>query len=133
MIAIENPTRGISRMAVRVAQVDLSNYRDGSIRVVGLQDVFSLPQTSFAATTPPAWTPPSTRPCLGRQRVIEAPYFMLASTMDAGDLAVLSEDVAKMMTLNSVGQGVNSAYDIAVRDSAPTSDDAPISNEYNCS
>lgn len=133
VIAVEDPRRGIPRMAVRVANVDISNYREGRVRVSGVQDVFSLPQTSFSASATPSWTPPNTKPCVGRQRVVEAPYFMLVSAMSAADLDYLSEDAAKIATFNSAGQPLNTAYYIAVRDSAPTSDDAPISNEYICS
>lgn len=132
VILIEDRTRGITRTAVRVGKIDVSNYRDGSIKVSALQDIFSMPEKSFTTPVPPTWEPPSTRPCVSDQKVFEMPYFMLVRGMSAADLAYTSDDTGFIATLARSGPGVNAGYSIAVRQSAPTPDDDPTSTDYFC-
>lgn len=132
VILIEDRTRGITRTAVRVGKIDVSNYRDGAIKVSALQDIFSMPEKSFTVPVPPTWEPPSAKPCVSDQKVFEMPYFMLVRGMSAADLAYLSEDTGFVATVARQGSGVNAGYSIAVRQSAPTGDDDPTSTDYIC-
>lgn len=132
VILIEDRTRGITRTAVRVGKIDVSNYRDGAIKVSALQDIFSMPEKSFTVPVLSTWEPPSANPCVSDQKVFEMPYFMLVRGMSAAELAYSSEDSGFLATVARQGSGVNAGYTIAVRQSAPTSDDDPTSTDYIC-
>lgn len=132
VFAIRDPKRGIPTIAVRVGRVDDGTLTDGKISLTVVQDVFSLPSATMAADVPPAWTPPSSKPCIDQQRVIEAPYFLLARNMPKADLDYVGEDSGYIATLNSRGQPLNQSHVIAVRPDAPTPDDAPMDDSYVC-
>lgn len=132
VIAIRDPKRGIPKMAVRVGRVEDGTLLDGKITLTVIQDVFSLPETAMSADVPSTWVPPNTKPCIDQQRVIEAPYFLLARTMTKADFDYISEDSGYIATFNSRGQPLNQGYKIAVRPDAPTSDDNPTDDSYVC-
>lgn len=132
VFAIQDPKRGIPKMAVRVGRVDDGTLTDGKITLTVVQDVFSFPTTTMSADVPSTWTPPSTKPCIDQQRVIEAPYFLMARNMTPAELDYVSPDGGYITTLNSRGQPLNQSYMIAVRPDAPTPDDAPMDNSYVC-
>lgn len=132
VIMIEDRTRGITRTAVRVGKIDVSNYRDGAIKVSALQDIFSMPEKSFTVPVLSTWEPPSANPCVSDQKVFEMPYFMLVRGMSAAELAYSSEESGFLATVARQGSGVNAGYTVAVRQSAPTSDDDPTSTDYIC-
>ena len=133
VVVIEDIKRNIKRTAVRVGNVDVSNYREGKIKVVAVQDVFSLPSTTYAAAVPPSWVAPVSKPCISDQKVFEMPYFMIARSLSAADLAYITDDTGYLATMSAQGQPMNLGYRIAVRDSAPTAEDTPTTAEYYCS
>lgn len=133
VIAVEDLKRGVPRMALRVGTVDNSNYRQGTIKIAAVQDIFSTPATSFSAVVPPTWQGPSNRPCIGSQKAFEVPYFMLARSMTPSELDYVLDDVGYLATMSSVGSNpMNAGYEIHVRESAPTPDDEAQSNDYIC-
>lgn len=133
VVVIRDVKRNIQRTAVRVGNVDVSAYREGKIKVVAVQDVFSLPSASYAASVPHSWIAPERKPCIAEQKVFEMPYFMLARSLTSSELAAVPEDSGYLATASAQGQAMNLGYRIVVRDSAPTSDDAQASSEYICS
>lgn len=132
VIAIEDASRGIPKMPVRVGRVEDGTITDGRITLTVVQDVFGLPSTSFATDVPSTWTPPNTTPCIDEQEVFEAPYFLMASRMTPADLDYVTPDAGYLVALNSQGQSLNQGFNIAVRESAPTSDDNPPDTSYFC-
>ena len=132
VLAIQDPKRGIPKMAVRVGRVEDGTLLDGKITLTVVQDVFTLPVTTMAADVPSTWVPPNTTPCIDQQRVFEAPYFLMVRTMSKADLDYVGPDSGYIATLNSRGQPLNQGYKIAVRPDAPTSDDNPPNDSYVC-
>ena len=127
---IEDQSRLIPDMVLRVAHVEDGTLLDGKITITAVQDVFSLPSTTFTGSEPPRWTPQNSNACVGRHEVFEAPYFLLARLMPAADFAAVTDTSAYLGTLVEQGQPSNVSYDIAVRDSAPGPDDVPTSGSY---
>lgn len=127
---IEDQSRLIPDMVLRVAHVEDGTLLDGKITITAVQDVFSLPSTTFTGSEPPRWTPQNSNACVGRHEVFEAPYFLLARLMPAADFAAVTDTSAYIGTLVEQGQPSNVSYDIAVRDSAPGPDDVPTSGSY---
>lgn len=132
VIRIRDLSRNIPDMAVRIAQVAEGGLVNGKIQCIGVQDVFAMPATALTGQQPSAWTPPNFDPCLGQMRLIEIPYFTLVKYMTPADFAALTPGSARLGVLVAEGQGLNTGYDIAVRDGAPTSDDASLGSTYYC-
>lgn len=132
VFAIQDPKRGIPKMAVRVGRVEDGTLLDGKITLTVVQDVFTLPATTMAADVPSTWVPPNTTPCIDQQRVFEAPYFLMVRTMTKADLDYVGQDSGYIATLNSRGQPLNQGHKIAVRPDAPTVDDNPADDSYTC-
>lgn len=132
VLAIQDPKRGVPKMAVRVGRVEDGTLLDGKITLTVVQDVFTLPATTMAADVPSTWVPPNNTPCVDQQRVFEAPYFLVVRTMSKADLDYVGPDSGYIATLNSRGQPLNQGYKIAVRPDAPTSDDNPPNDSYVC-
>lgn len=132
VFAIQDPKRGIPKMAVRVGRVEDGTLLDGKITLTVVQDVFTLPATTMAADVPSTWVPPNNTPCIDQQRVFEAPYFLMVRTMSKADLDYVGQDSGYIATLNSRGQPLNQGHKIAVRPDAPTVDDNPADDSYTC-
>lgn len=132
VIAIQDPKRGIQKMAVRVGAVEDGTIKDGRITITVAQDVFSLPATPITAEVPSTWVPPDNTPCMAEQQVMEVPYFILASTMSKADLDYMSPDGGYIGALSAQGKATNQGFQVALRSGAPTSDDNPPDNRYVC-
>jgi hypothetical protein len=132
VIAIEDAKRGIPKTAVRVLRIEGSGITSGKVTITAVQDVFALPYEGFAAEVATTWTPPNTRPCIDQQAVFEIPYFLLARNLSPADMSFLDENAGYIGALSSQGQPMNMGYRLAVRNSAPTPDDAPADASYNC-
>nr|DAW21678.1 MAG TPA: tail protein [Caudoviricetes sp.] len=129
---IRDVVRNIPDMAVRVATVSEGGLVNGKITVECVQDIFSMPSTAITAAQGSLWTPPATDPCLGRTQVIEIPYFLLAQGMTPAEFSALTPQSARLGVLVAEGQGLNTGYNILVRDGAPTAEDASAGSAYYC-
>lgn len=132
VFALQDPKRGIPKMAVRVGRVEDGTLVDGRITLTVIQDVFSLPETPMTAEVPSTWVPPNTTPCIDQQLVMEAPYFVLAGRMTKADLDYMTPDSGYIAAINSRGQPLNQGFRLAVRTGAPTVDDNPPDSSYVC-
>lgn len=132
LIRIQDVSRGIPPTVLRVGKVEDGTLTNGVMTVSAAQDTFSMPSTSFISPQPPVWEPPVTIPCSGRQTVVEMPYFLLAGTLGASELASLTEDSAFIGTLVERGSGINVGYDIAVRTGLPEVEDWPPTDDTFC-
>lgn len=132
VIRIQDPTRNVPDMVVRVARIEDGNAANGAITLTVVQDVFTLPRATFVESQPNTWAPPDFQPCIGRHQVFEAPYFMLSRVLPRADAAAIDAASAYLTTVVEQGQAMNSAYDIAVRHGASTGDDAPTNTQAYC-
>jgi hypothetical protein len=82
---------GIDTMICRVFGVNTGSLKDGTVTINFTQDVFTLPQTTYISSQPPQWTEPVVDPiAVVNQRLVETPYWDIARTFSAGDLAAVS-------------------------------------------
>lgn len=126
VMRIQDVARKIPDMVVRVATMKDGILTDGKISMDVVQDVFSFPATSYVQGQPNTWAPPSNTPCIGEHEVFEAPFVVLRRRMSNADFAFLDDSSAYLATVADQGQTANVGYKVAVRDSAPTSDDIPL-------
>lgn len=133
VLRIEDRTRGIPPMVVRVGKVRNGSLLDGRTTLEVVQDVFGLPATAFAGQVPDITVPVDTRPCTDEQRAFEVPYFLLAQRLSAADLDYVRDDGGYVGAMASKGKAINAGVKMATRDSAPTPDDTPPDDSYICS
>lgn len=132
VIAFADPKRGIPKMALRIGRVRDGTLTDGRVTIDAVQDVFSLPETSFAVDVPNTYTPPDTTPCVSEQRAFEVPYFILARRLSAPELDYLTENSGYFAAVAAKGKETSQGVQLAVRESAPTPDDEPLDDSYIC-
>lgn len=132
VIRIQDPTRNIPDMAVRVARIEDGTLTSGRMTVTVVQDVFTLPKTTFVQEQPNTWIPPDFLPCIGRHEVFEAPYFLLNRTMTQAEFQYVDDSSAYIGIVAEKGQPMNADYKIAVRDGGSTAEDVPTNTQAYC-
>lgn len=132
VIRIRDVKRGIPDMAVRIGRYEDGTFQDGRIKVQAIQDVFSLPASSFTSNQSGGWAPPSTNPCEGRHRVFEMPYGLAARLMTPANFQALTGTGALLACAMEEGQSLNTSYNIAVKQGAKDSSENPPNNSYFC-
>jgi hypothetical protein len=107
---LQAPKRGISDMVCRVAEIDRGTLQSGAIRLVAVQDVFSMPSTAYVLGQPPV-PPASQEPkAIQHQVLFEAPYVELAGSLSQADLAAMDADAGYIVAAASrPGAGVGYA------------------------
>lgn len=74
-IRISVPSRSLNDIVVRLGEIDYGALDRGIISAVAIEDVFSLPETSFTAIPENTWTPPSRQAVPATAtRLVEASY-----------------------------------------------------------
>ena len=109
-VVLDWPDYGVSGLVMRVAMIEFGSPTDTTVKVMLVQDVFSLGTATYAAPAATEWVSPVSDPLPATNRVLlEAPYYALVRAF--GD-----EEVAdKMATLPSLGVVMSAA-------ARPTSD-----------
>lgn len=130
-IRIRDAKRGIPETVVRVGRVDDGNLNNGDIKITAIQDVFSLPATSYSEPVLNTWAPPKATGCLDVHRAFELPYFMIVHNTTPANLAYIDPAAGYIGTVVAEGQPMNVGYKIAVRDTPPTPDDYPVDGSAN--
>lgn len=90
---ISVPTRGIDSMILRIGNIEDSPITDGTMTISAIQDVFTLPETSFVTPQPSFWTPTDRSPRIIEDRLLtELTYRDLAENSPAGELSAMEDD-----------------------------------------
>lgn len=125
VIRIRDVERGIGDIALRIGKIEDGTLQKGAITITAVQDVFSLPRTSFIGTEPPNWIKPDTRPILKNHRAFEVPYFLLVAGMTPADFAFLGNDAGFLGTVVEKPTDLALGYDLHVKPGEITEDDYP--------
>lgn len=81
------PKLGITTVIMRVVNVSTGTLENSLITVDAVEDVFGLPNGSYASNQGNEWTPPNTETGASTLRkFIEATYYDIATTMTTADL-----------------------------------------------
>lgn len=114
---ISVPSRGIASMVLRAGKISDTTLTDGSITIDAVQDVFSMPTTSYTGVVESAWTPPpDVLPAIDTRLISEATYLDLVATMAAADFAALTPETS--IILAQAEQPVSTALDYVVQTAA---------------
>ncbi len=99
-VRLSAPEYGVADMVVVLGDIDYGSLKDGRIKMKVVEDVYSMPETSYVAAQqshpPPLYPAPVAAPA---QRLIEAPYVEVVANLSAGDLAAFPEDSGVIMAM----------------------------------
>lgn len=112
---VSYPPRGLAGLVLRAGEVDDGNMLNGEITVSCVQDVFSLPLTSFVTPVENTWLPPSQNPVPAIAEMIEASYRDLYRRLDTADLENIDETTAQFATLAEAPGVTSLGYDLIDR------------------
>jgi hypothetical protein len=87
------PAWGITELVMRVARIAYGDTADGRVRIDAVQDVFALPQASYAATPSSGWTDPISAPApCPAQLAYEVPYWQIVQDV-VGEIPSILADI----------------------------------------
>jgi hypothetical protein len=135
LVRIKDPARNVGEVVLRVGSVNYGDNKNGTIKVVAIQDVFGIPARGLALIGPPTGggSPSTTRPCIGEHQVFELPYRWVYRELSAAEFNLVDADSAYLGAICDEGQALNTSYQLAVKSGAPASDENPPDGSYNCS
>jgi hypothetical protein len=113
---ISDPDSGIENVILRAGTKNGGTLADGTITIVGLQDVFGLPATSWVNSQTSTHTPVDTeaKPASER-RVFEASYRDLARNLTAADLEARPAEICTLGALAARPPGLTYNFELATR------------------
>lgn len=128
---LEWPPLGIGGIVMRIAAVDGGTLTDGAISIDAVEDVFGLPQASYTAPPPTGWVDPTPAPSAASpRRLIEAPYWDIARSLSAADLAYLDPTDCFLQTLAGRPAAGAINYELHSKTSSATSYEARGQGEF---
>lgn len=119
------------RLVMRPGEIDYGESADGVVRAECVEDVFSMPLTTYVEDPGPGGEVPDTEPKAGLFAAFEVPYTELVQGMPAADLAALPNDAGYVAAVATKPAGVPLNFDLHTRmapapfDYAATGDYAP--------
>lgn len=111
---LQVPKRGISDMVCRVADIDRGTLQSGAIRLVAVQDVFAMPETTYVVGQPPVPPPSQVPEPIEHQALMEAPYVELAGALGAAELSAMQADSGYVLAVG-VRPGNGQGYALLTR------------------
>lgn len=114
--ALSWPRRGVARMPVRILDLDEGTQTETAVVLTVGQDVAGMAAASYIQPSDSAWVEPDTKPKpVTVQRLQEASYRDLATTLGAPDLAALSPDVGYLTSIGVRPSSVAFGYTLQTR------------------
>lgn len=106
----------VSKMPLRVLEIDRGTASAGVITLTCAQDVYSMPSATYVVQQPPLWTTPNTTPePVPEQQLVEASYRELAANLSAADLAQVGATDGYVVALAGRPTSVAYNYDLWTR------------------
>ncbi|CAM5382308.1 hypothetical protein [Rhodanobacter lindaniclasticus] len=103
---LQLPSEGIADMVVVIGSVAHGTATKGNMKIVAVQNVYSMPSTVYVKPQDGLWAPPVTDAIPSpHQLALEAPYVELASSLSNADLAAFPTDAGYLLTAASMPPG----------------------------
>lgn len=97
---LQTPKRGIADMVCILGSKETGTLKSGAIKIAAVQDIYSLPGTSYVEVEVGVDTrPPQTPVPIALQRAFEAPYIEIAGNLSRADLAALPEETGYLLAV----------------------------------
>lgn len=89
------PKLGLDGVVFRILKISKGDLINGQITIDAIEDIFGMPTSSYVGQQPSGWVDPISdpKPALAI-RAMETPYWDIATTATAADLAFLEDDAA---------------------------------------
>lgn len=89
------PKLGIDGVVFRILKINKGDLINGQIKIEAIEDIFGMPENSYVGQQPSGWVDPISdpKPAIA-VRAMETPYWDIATTATAADLAYLPDDAA---------------------------------------
>lgn len=111
-----NPERGLEGIVLRVGNISLGTLTAGKITISCVQDVFSMPETSYYVEEPGGWVPADGEPVEPpRLMLVESPYWLLERKMSDADLEVLTDQDTFVGGIATRPTGLSYNYELWTR------------------
>lgn len=106
----------LSRMPIRVLEIERGLPTANTITLTCAQDVYGLPDQTFLVAQPTLWSPPDLAPAaMTAQRLIESSYRDLSANLRPGDLAAVADLAGYVGSLAKRPAGVPINYALTTR------------------
>lgn len=116
---ISIPSRGIESMVMRAYDITDGPLEDETILITAIQDIFSLPDTSFVTPQPSFWTPPDRSPRVISPRLVdEMTYYDVSESLPPGELIALAVDSGILKIFAAQPTGSNQDYIVSSKTSS---------------
>ena len=104
---LQSPRHGIEEMICMVSELDIGTLERGAISLTAVQDIFSMPETTYVVSPgqPPTDVVAPEAPAY--QRLIEAPYAELVRRLTAAELDYLADDAGYILAAAALGTGLD--------------------------
>jgi hypothetical protein len=113
VIRLTWPEYGIEDVVYRVLEVNRGTLQAGEITIDAVEDVFGMPSNTYAGTQAGGWVDPASAPIqISSRKLIEAPYWDIARTLSAADLAYLDSLSGYLQTVAASPTGDSMNYEI---------------------
>lgn len=96
---VQAPKNGIANMVCMVGDIDRGTLQSGAIKIVALQDVYTLPATSYVQAQPAIDSANAVPVAVTDAALMEVPYAALVPQMSAAELAALADDAGYLLTV----------------------------------
>jgi hypothetical protein len=104
-LRIQAPKRRIADMVCMVGDIDKGTLKSGAITLTAIQDISMVPRTTYIASNPVV-SPTQPQPeAVTLQAAFEAPYYLLAESLDDDTLAALPTDAGFLQVVGGQPNG----------------------------
>lgn len=105
--------RSISQAAFRITKIDKGNLLKGEITIDAVEDVFGLPDSSYATAQVTTWVDPvKAAHVLAYTKLVESPYWDVIRNISAANFATLPSDYGFVQFLAQYGSGSANSFNI---------------------
>jgi hypothetical protein len=119
---ISAPSRGIGNLVLRVGEIEEGPLDDNTITVIAIQDVFSLPATSFVTPQPSYWIPPDRSARIVSERLVgEMTYLDLSENLPPAELAAVPADTGAIKIFAEQPGGASQDYVVSSKTTTESS------------
>lgn len=107
---------GLTGVIFRIIGINTGTLESGEILIDLVEDVFGLPDSSYAEEQPSGWDPPDLSPLpIEFEEAYELPYWDLARNLSEADLAMVDDDAAYVAATAARENGLQMSYDMWTR------------------
>lgn len=107
------PDLGIQALYCRVIEVDLGRLEDNLISIEAIEDVFALPDASYAASQPGGWVNPLVPPSASTVRYItEVPYYNLSREIPPAEFEQIDDSDSFIDVLSKAPSNNSYSYNL---------------------